>query len=68
MVMAWARFLFLMRGPLIEVARELYELCHGDPRRAKAVLARIRDYGAVYEAQQRATDARLEELKERAGK
>jgi hypothetical protein len=65
MMMSWAKFIFVMRGPLIELARELYQLCKGDPVQAKAVLRRIGDYGALYEAKQRDVDRRLEVLRER---
>jgi len=67
MLMSYLKFAFIMRAPLLELCRELYELCHGDPKAAKEVLRRIRDHGAVYEASQRDVDRRLAELRERDG-
>jgi hypothetical protein len=64
-MMSWAKFLFVLRGPLIELARELYTLCKGDPKQAKAALRRIRDHGTMYEETQREVDRRLEVLRAR---
>lgn len=65
MDIGWFAFVLALRGPLTELAHELYQLCHGDPERAKQVLRRIRDHGAVYEASQRDVDQRLEALRAR---
>jgi hypothetical protein len=61
--MPWVKFLFVMREPLLELCRELYTLCKGDAVQARAVLRRIGDHGAMYEAHQRAVDKRLEALR-----
>jgi hypothetical protein len=65
MAMGFTRFLVAMRLPLIELARELYTLCKGDPVRAAAVLRRIRDHGSIYEMAQAEVDRRLDALRER---
>jgi hypothetical protein len=62
-MMPWVKFLFVMREPLLVLCRELYTLCKGDPTQAKAVLRRIGDYGALYEAKQHDVDRRLEALR-----
>jgi hypothetical protein len=65
MLSGWVAFLLAMREPMLELARELYEVCHGNPNDAKRVLMRIRDHGAVYEAAQREIDRRLEVVRDK---
>jgi hypothetical protein len=63
--LAWLPYLIAMRGPVLELLRELYKLTQGDPHASTLALRRMRDRGFVLKEVEAEVDARLDAVERR---